>query len=153
MCENATSTISFSGKKCEIHHFPPVLNRVEMCWHIKELLLFRKLASKDKWSRNLQSRSNILSATINIYNVVPPPSKNLQKSPVLLSAHVKRFSVSHMRDFSLSFSCLSEPKRPFKLVKVRIPFWFWMPSSSVPRTPVNLVKLIIQILLSAHPAK
>ena len=30
---------------------------------------------------------------------LPPHSKNMRKSPVLLSAHVKRFSVSRMGDF------------------------------------------------------
>ena len=45
---NAIITISFSGKKREIKHFPPMLKRVDMYGHSKELLLFDEWTPKHK---------------------------------------------------------------------------------------------------------
>ena len=43
----------------------------------------------------------LIFVVVVIYNVAPPLSKKLWKSPGLLSAHVERFSVSFVRDFLL----------------------------------------------------
>ena len=66
MCVNAIITTSFSGKKSEIKHFPPMLKSVDMYGHFKELLLFDKWTPKHKWQRNVLSHKNILLATPNI---------------------------------------------------------------------------------------
>ena len=50
---------------CEMKHFPPMLKRVDMYGQYKELLLFDKWTSKDKWQRNFLSHKTILLATPN----------------------------------------------------------------------------------------